>query len=196
LGFGQRLGLVCLHLIATCTFSVSLCVPQSSPAPPPPVITHRDTRPSRYAPTPLHPKGNKPPRPHPTIAARPNPNPPPHSPPETGPQPNPAIAARLNPDHPPARPRSPSRATTGTVCTARARQVGRSGAGFHWWRARREPPATADSASRPDPSPTAPAGLRFGTRIILETRSSRTPAGPRCRETRPNRRGIDSDRSI
>jgi hypothetical protein len=36
LGFGQRLGVVCLHLLATCTFSVSLCVHQSSLAQPGP----------------------------------------------------------------------------------------------------------------------------------------------------------------
>jgi hypothetical protein len=108
---GQRLVVVCLHLLDTCTYFLSLYVPQLSPDQPPAVITHRSTRPSHSipepqsrnakdhpdpcarechhpAPEPTRPRTRPEPRhptrtiPHRFVAARPNPYPQP-TPPKT-----------------------------------------------------------------------------------------------------------------
>ena len=106
---GQRLGLVCLHLLDSCTESISLCVHQLSTTPGTPASPTRletsHVRP-RSACTPTETRAGQPPaRPRPiahlSVAARLNPNrnrarhrhPPPakwHL----------SVAARLNPSHP------------------------------------------------------------------------------------------------
>ena len=100
---GQRLGLVCLHLLDSCTESISLCVHQLSTTPGTPASPTRLE--TSHVPTPirLHPNRNqtrKPPaRPRPTahlsVAARPNPN-------RTPARPRPPAPATPTPSSPPA----------------------------------------------------------------------------------------------